>query len=652
MYKKGGDKFLRIKLTALMIFFLLRPINSDAFNFTSILKENFKNLKHLMTIFNNTNNNEENSVEPKNNRSFELVKSLVSTTTNNSSVSNFLFRNLPEGVGKQKVQSAWENLFATTTEQNISEAGRLFDELAADGEPEGHFGLFLLYGAGIGRQSDDARALVHLTLAALGDSPAGKMALGFRYWEGISVLPSCEKAVQLYRSVAESALADFRSQTVSRLSRMPLYDEPRGRSHHLLAANPNDLKDYYEMLAERGDPQAAFNLGHMYYYGTMGIKRDIPKALHYFQLAQRQNRIDATAYIGRIYLEREDLAEAFSHLKRAADEGNPVGEAGLGSMYLEGKHVPRNYNEALHYITKSAQKGWVDGLITLGQMYFNGTGVDKDYASAMIYFILAGLSEHPVALYYLGMMHEEGLGTRRSCMSAVQLYKGVAEKGKWERLFVEAYDLYQMKKYNQAYVIYALLAQLGYVVGQSNAAYMLDHYQSNFPLTRRPNATDSNPKKLYHEEALKYWRRAARQSNDGRAHLEIGDHMYYGLGTQVDYESAAEEYRRAAERTGSAEAMYNLGYMHEHGYGLERDSNLARRCYDTALGMSEEAWLPVGLALVKLSLLEPLRALAALPWSQLVRLQQLDQLLGPYWDLTAVAILSTVCAHWLYTRHN
>ena len=54
------------------------------------------------------------------------------------------------------------------------------------------------------------------------------------------------------------------------------------------------------------------------------------------------------------------------------------------------------------------------------------------------------------------------------------------------------------------------------------------------------------------------------------ARVKLGDYHYYGLGTDVDYESAAAHYRLAFEQQHNAQAMFNLGYMHEQGLGLKQ----------------------------------------------------------------------------------
>ncbi|XP_029486733.1 protein sel-1 homolog 1-like [Oncorhynchus nerka] len=120
-------------------------------------------------------------------------------------------------------------------------------------------------------------------------------------------------------------------------------------------------------------------------------------------------------------------------------------------------------------------------------------------------------------------------------------------------------------------------------------------------------------------------------------------------GTDVDYETAVIHYRLASEQQHSAQAMFNLGYMHEKGLGIKQDIHLAKRFYDMAAEASPEAQVPVFLALCKLGLVYTLQYLHDLNMSEVVSQVDLDQLLGPEWDLylmTVIALLlGTVIAY-------
>ena len=57
--------------------------------------------------------------------------------------------------------------------------------------------------------------------------------------------------------------------------------------------------------------------------------------------------------------------------------------------------------------------------------------------------------------------------------------KTVAEKGKPNHYFITAYDLYKMGEVDASLVQYLLLAELGYEVAQSNAAYIAENGNSS-----------------------------------------------------------------------------------------------------------------------------------------------------------------------------
>lgn len=100
----------------------------------------------------------------------------------------------------------------------------------------------------------------------------------------------------------------------------------------------------------------------------------------------------------------------------------------LGTMYLYGKGVEKDYAKAFRYFNKASGQGLVEAQYQIGIMYYNGYGVAQNYQDAFKYFFLASQAGYVLAYYYLGIMHAEGLGTQRSCSSAVELFKNVAER--------------------------------------------------------------------------------------------------------------------------------------------------------------------------------------------------------------------------------
>jgi SEL1 protein len=161
-----------------------------------------------------------------------------------------------------------------------------------------------------------------------------------------------------------------------------------------------------------------------------------------------------------------------------------------------------------------------------------------------------------------------------------------------------AYQDYRHYRFEESFMQYSLLAELGYEVAQSNAAFLLDRGEVNLFKDREEEFV----------RALQYWGRAAAQGYSA-AQVKLGDYHYYGWGTGIDFETAASHYRMASEQQHNAQAMFNLGYMHEQGLGMNRDIHLAKRCYDLAAETSTDAKVPVALALLKLQFIYKLEAL-------------------------------------------
>lgn len=56
----------------------------------------------------------------------------------------------------------------------------------------------------------------------------------------------------------------------------------------------------------------------------------------------------------------------------------------------------------------------------------------------------------------------------------LQLFKNVCERGRWSERLMAAFNSYKDGDTNSAVVQYLLLAEQGYEVAQSNAAFILD----------------------------------------------------------------------------------------------------------------------------------------------------------------------------------
>lgn len=542
-----------------------------------------------------------------------------------------------------RIKIAFAQLYGDPLPLNFKSAKETFEELSLSmGNRDAQLGLGLMYAAGLSVTSNQAKAIVYLTFSALGGNQMAQMSLGYRYWSGVGVPQSCEAALTYYKKVAHKVAEDVSLTGGIVVQRVRLLDEldNPGQTSGML---DDDLIQYYQFLADKGDIQAQVGLGQLHYQGGRGVDQDHERALNYFHQAAEAGNANAMAFLGKMYSEggayvKQDNDTAYRYFKKAADLGNPVGQSGLGLMYMYGRGVPQDYQKAFKFFSLAADQGWVDGQLQLGTMYFSGLGVKQDFKMAVKYFNLASQSGHILAFYNLGQMHSTGTGVIRSCHTAVELFKNVVERGEWSSMLMEAHQQYKDGLVDFAIIKYLILAELGYEVAQSNSAFILDQGESSIL-----SGTDMYPRALLH------WSRSASQGYTV-ARVKLGDYYYYGYGTEVDYEAAAAHYQVATETQHNAQAMFNLGYMHERGLGLKRDVHLAKRFYDMAAETSTDAQVPVMLALAKLTLLNSWEFgwdvyKTQFPWLEFY------EYISPNWDLYLISGLAVLLGTVAYIRY-
>jgi SEL1 protein len=102
---------------------------------------------------------------------------------------------------------------------------------------------------------------------------------------------------------------------------------------------------------------------------------------------------------------------------------------------------------------------------------------------------------------------------------AAVLYKAVAEKGPWSSLSRWALESYLKGDIGKALLLYSRMADLGYEVAQSNAAWILHrHGEEHICMGESGFCTDME--RHLREQAL--WCQASEQGNEDAA-LFIGD---------------------------------------------------------------------------------------------------------------------------------
>lgn len=532
-----------------------------------------------------------------------------------------------------------------THPRNYSAAFRRYHELATlNGNASAQHMVGFMYATGIGGavKQDQAKAMLYHTLAAEGGDIRSEMTIAYRHSSGIATPRNCDEAVYFYRKVADKAISYMRSGPPGGNSMLKesyriadeeggVYGEgasasssgpnaKQGSIHSDAYSSLDDVVEYMDLQARKGDPRASFNLAKLNYDGARTSKRDLPAAKKRFlELARmywtkegkvKQNvtplteklASKAAGYLGRMFLRGEGMPQSFSiaqtWFKRGVENGDALSQYSLGLMYLNGLGLPKDPVKAADYFGAAADQDLAVAQVRLGALFLD----QGDVSTAIKYFELAARHGHLEAYYYLAELTNYGVGRDKSCSVAAAYYKIVAEKAEVvSTAFPEANEAYTNGDLETALIGQMMAAEQGFEVGQANIAYLLDQAKPRWTLSSllpfvRKKASLASDAVL----ALIYWTRSAEQKNVDSM-VKLGDYYLEGMGTSPDQEKAAACYQAAAETLQSAQAMWNLGWMHENGIGIEQDFHLAKRHYDLALETNpREAYLPVVLALYKL----------------------------------------------------
>ncbi|KNC86103.1 hypothetical protein SARC_01719 [Sphaeroforma arctica JP610] len=486
-------------------------------------------------------------------------------------------------------------------EPDVASALPLLTTLVEEkGYPEAQSLAGFLYGSGVGVDIDIAKSIVYMRFAAETGESYASAALGYRYFRGRNVPQDCAKAMELYLVAATAVAEDLKSGMTKAAEMIRLAQDEDQRNQN--GMSQWDILQYYQYMAQRGDIQSALIMGQVLLQGAHGMDQDPGAAADYFNAAAEAGNAEAKAFLASMHhsgvgVESSNLT-AFKLYKEAAEEGNAQGQNGLGQMYMLGIVVPQNYEMALKYFTLAAAQGNAEALYNAATMYYSGLGTKVDYKKAFDNFSSSARNGYTLALYHLGIMHNLGFGTSKSCDHAVTYFKNIYDRAGHAHLLAEAYAAFKDGDTSRSLMIYMYIAETGSELAQANAAYILD-----LLATRHGQLTlHSHPKWISTESveayALLQWIKAAEQRSS-EAILKKGDHYYFGWGVNASHTTAVECYRTAGTMH-NAQALFNIGYMTERGEGVSQDFALAKRYYDQSKEVSQDARVPVYIALAGL----------------------------------------------------
>ena len=125
--------------------------------------------------------------------------------------------------------------------------------------------------------------------------------------------------------------------------------------------------DNWRPLAEKGDPDAQFNLGQAYRWGR-GVPASLGAAQTWYERAAEQNQMDAQVILGLMLFQNGDHPNGLRWLKAASEKGEPRAMLVYGTALYNGDSVPQDAVLGYAYVSRAAAQGLQAAKDTLAEM--------------------------------------------------------------------------------------------------------------------------------------------------------------------------------------------------------------------------------------------------------------------------------------------
>ena len=493
-----------------------------------------------------------------------------------------------------------------------------------------------IYAQGLGIEKDTTTGAEWFQLAANKGQKYAQYSLGGLTARGDGVEKDLPKAFDLFLSSSKQDVpyATFEVAQAQHNGNGTKKDEVAAQGNYKVA-----LKAFEKLEEHQRDDKLEYRLAWMYQTGS-GTPKDLPHAKElYAAAAELENesarlrwakmvieeiepeqeelktaltwlteaaktRSDAQYTLGKLYLEGKslpkDIDEALRLLLLSANQGNDFAAYQLGKLYLQGEEVPKDVKTALHWLNLSLEKDNQFAQYTLGKMYLTGKEVPKDVNEALQLLLLSANQENDFAAYQLGKLYLLGEEIPKDIETALHWLNLSLEK---DNQFAQ-YTLGKMyltgkevpKDVNEALRLLLLSAnqgndfasyQLGklYLRGEEipkdietalhwlNLSLEKNNPFAQYTLGKMYLTGKEVPKDI--DEALRLLLLSANQGNDFAAY-QLGKLYLQGEEVPKDIKTALHWLNLSLEKDNQF-AQYTLGKMYLTGKEVPKDVNEALR---------------------------------------------------------------------------
>ncbi|EJK69688.1 hypothetical protein THAOC_09028, partial [Thalassiosira oceanica] len=150
---------------------------------------------------------------------------------------------------------------------------------------------------------------------------------------------------------------------------------------------PGDDTSGLAMVQKRvskGDAEAINDLGDKYYFGELGLAKNVPRAIELWMEAAELGSIDAHYELGNVYYDgdgvEDDKPKGIHHWQQAAMKGHVESRHNIGAV----EHDNGNYQLAVQHWVISAKMGGDESLNYIKELFKEGHATKAQYAEALL----------------------------------------------------------------------------------------------------------------------------------------------------------------------------------------------------------------------------------------------------------------------------
>ena len=275
----------------------------------------------------------------------------------------------------------------------------------------------------------------------LGNLSAGYY-LAYSYLYGLGTSINYEKTLEIVNQCLEKNEYDL----LFILGK--LYHEGLGVNQNFDLAYENYTKSIKKSNNDIAKANSMNNLGSMFLQGE-GVKKDIDKAIEYFQRSAELGNDTAMLNLGLLYFNGNDVENnyrlAFEYFCNAAAKFNGKSLNILGYYYEVGLLGNQDISKAIECYRKSYENDFVKAAYNYARFFENGIGVPTNYEEAFRLYKIAADADIPFALVKISDCYSKGMGTERDVTKSWEASNRFNQKGLIYPVFGGAFSTFNCR---------------------------------------------------------------------------------------------------------------------------------------------------------------------------------------------------------------